>query len=236
MPKNYYIILGIPSDSSQTDIKAAYRRLAKEFHPDHFGQNHSPFLGIQEAYSVLSDPARRRSYDISLQETHKFRGDHIGAEALHKDYREDVEPLIPEPRPVGPGHRSLKRSFDEYWPMFDDMLDRIFNDYPDIHPDAQKFKDLKVVIELSPDQAFRGGHVRLVMPATVRCPNCRGRGGAGLYECWRCSGAGSLTGEYPIMISYPPGIPDSHSVQLPLEGYGKQNLYLTVKFRIREQG
>ena len=63
MPKNYYIILGIPSKSSQEEIKSAYRRLAKEFHPDRYGDNNSPFLNVQEAYSVLSDPVRRRAYD-----------------------------------------------------------------------------------------------------------------------------------------------------------------------------
>lgn len=236
MPKNYYIILGVPSNSSQADIKAAYRRLVKEFHPDHFGKNHSPFLGIQEAYSVLSDPVRRRSYDSSLQESHKVRKEHIQPKPFQKNLKEDIEPLIPEQEPVDLGHVSLMRSFDEYWPSFDDLFDRIFRNFSDIHTKGEKPEDLTVVIKLTPEQAFRGGHVRLSVPAKVRCPNCRGRGGVGLYECWRCSGTGSLTGEYPVMVSYPPGILDNHSVQLSLDCYGIQNLYLTVNFRISARG
>ena len=67
MPKNYYIILGISTDSSQQEIKAAYRRLAKTFHPDIYREQHSPFPAIQEAYDVLSDPRRRLDYDRQLQ-------------------------------------------------------------------------------------------------------------------------------------------------------------------------
>lgn len=60
MPKSYYIILGIPASSTQEDIKSAYKRLAKEYHPDRYNQGHSPFQNIQEAYSVLSDPSQRQ--------------------------------------------------------------------------------------------------------------------------------------------------------------------------------
>ncbi len=55
MPQDYYLVLGITSDASQADIKDAYRRLAKEYHPDHYKGNHRPFQAIQEAYAVLSD-------------------------------------------------------------------------------------------------------------------------------------------------------------------------------------
>lgn len=78
MPKNYYLVLGITSDATLDDIKEAYRRLAKEFHPDHYGDNHSPFLAIQEAYSVLSDPVRRRTHDLLVRQQKKKRGNNPG--------------------------------------------------------------------------------------------------------------------------------------------------------------
>jgi len=84
MSKNYYIILGIPSDSTQTDIKAAYRRLAKEFHPDHYGESQIPFQALQEAYSVLSDPKSRKAYDDSLQKTGRQSQQ---AEPTRRDFR-----------------------------------------------------------------------------------------------------------------------------------------------------
>ena len=62
MAKNYYAILGITSDAKADEIRAAYRRLAKEFHPDRYPGGIHTFQQIQEAYSVLSDDQERRQY------------------------------------------------------------------------------------------------------------------------------------------------------------------------------
>lgn len=64
--KNYYEILGVPENASEEDIKKAYRRLAKEYHPDkHQGEAaaEAKFKEIGEAYDVLKDPTKRRKYD-----------------------------------------------------------------------------------------------------------------------------------------------------------------------------
>ena len=95
MPKNYYLVLGIASKATLDDIKEAYRRLVKEFHPDHYWENHSPFLAIQEAYDVLSDPVKRKHHDLSIQQQKKS----IQQKSLSRNKRywqRDVEPLIPE--------------------------------------------------------------------------------------------------------------------------------------------
>ena len=67
---NYYRILGVPRSASQSDIKAAYRKLAKERHPDHSGGSETEFSQLQEANAVLSDPDRRRSHDEALDLAH----------------------------------------------------------------------------------------------------------------------------------------------------------------------
>ncbi len=64
-PRDYYEILGVPRDSSADDLKSAFRRLARQFHPD---VNKSPdaeekFKEINEAYAVLSEPEKRAAYD-----------------------------------------------------------------------------------------------------------------------------------------------------------------------------
>ncbi|MCG6878465.1 MAG: DnaJ domain-containing protein [Deltaproteobacteria bacterium] len=236
MPKNYYIILGIPTDSSERDIKAAYRRLAKEFHPDLYGKKSSPFLTIQEAYSVLSDPASRRSYDSTLLENRKRWEKRRPAESMESQYRESAEPLIPDQGPVDLGNASLSRSFHNYRPSFDALFDRILGNFIDERPKEEMLEKLTIEITLTHQQAFRGGHVRLYVPARLRCPYCNGQGGIGFYECQHCSGAGFFTGEHPVFISYPPGIPDHHAVQISLERYGIRNLYVTVNFRISDMG
>ncbi len=89
MPQDYYLVLGITENASQADIKEAYRRLAKEYHPDHYKGNHRPFQAIQEAYSVLSDPARRRQHDLQAHDQKPVpRRDPFSA---------PLEPLVPGP-------------------------------------------------------------------------------------------------------------------------------------------
>ena len=60
MARNYYAILGIDPDASPDQIRSAYRRKAKELHPDHYEGSSEPFRDVQEAYEALSDPARRQ--------------------------------------------------------------------------------------------------------------------------------------------------------------------------------
>ena len=60
--KDYYSILGITKNATESEIKTAYRKLAKKHHPDR-GGNTTKFQEIQEAYSVLSDPKKRQQYD-----------------------------------------------------------------------------------------------------------------------------------------------------------------------------
>lgn len=233
MPKNYYIILGIPASSSQEEIKSAYRRLAKEFHPDRYGEGHSPFQNIQEAYSVLGDPVQRGVYDNRRAQQRLTSTHGVKVESMRG--RQEPEPLIPEQGPVDLGEASLARSFESYGPSFDTLFDRVFRNFDESRwSPADRSEPLTVVVTVTPDQAFQGGHVRITIPARIHCPKCRGYGGVGYYECWRCGGADYMTGEYPVMVSYPPGIPDSHIVQLSLERFGIRNLYLNVRFRISD--
>jgi DnaJ-class molecular chaperone len=65
---NYYSILGVARTADQRTIRSAYRRLARQFHPDiaNSPAAETPFLLIQEAYETLSDPEKRRQYDLAL--------------------------------------------------------------------------------------------------------------------------------------------------------------------------
>lgn len=208
MSKNYYIILGIPTTSTQEDIKGAYRRLAKEYHPDYYGKNHSPFQIIQEAYSVLSDPVRRQAYDFRRQ-TQRVASQHkIKVEPLRSYPTERLEPLISNRGPIDFEETMSLRSFERYKPSF--------------------------IVTLTTEQAFRGGQVRVKIPVKIRCPDCNGYGGVGFHECWSCSGAGVMNGEYPVLIDFPPGISDNQVVQFSLERLGSCNFYLPIGFRVSE--
>ena len=67
---DYYKVLGVPRNASQSEIKNAYRKLAKERHPDHAGGSEAGFARLQEAHAVLADPNRRRQHDEALDLAH----------------------------------------------------------------------------------------------------------------------------------------------------------------------
>lgn len=236
MQKDYYLILGIASDATLDDIKDAYRRLAKEFHPDYFGDNHSPFIAIQEAYAVLSDPSKRQAHDLAVLNSKELRRPRY-RETIRSGLRKNIEPLIPEQEfPMDLGTASLAESFHSYRPSFDQLFDRIFNNFCSTsQPKSERLENLNIVIIITPEQAFHGGQIKVALPAERICPSCSGKGWIGAYECWHCNGEGKLSGEYPVMINYPSGISDDHMVRMPLDYYGIKNLYLTVHFRISER-
>jgi len=60
---NYYSVLGVPKNATEKDIKSAYRKLAKEHHPDRTGGDDTKFKQINEAYDTLKDPDKRMLYD-----------------------------------------------------------------------------------------------------------------------------------------------------------------------------
>ncbi len=234
MPKNYYIILGIPADSSHSDIKSAYRRLAKEYHPDYYAESNSPFQAIQEAYSVLSDPSQRKQYDDSLSVLRARKGQR--SEAIQRGFsRVKTEPLVPEPHqaePLTPRAADISRSMAS---GLESLLGDFFNTASSswaYDRGRNDYEDMEVL--LTADQAQRGGHIRVHLPVQVRCPSCQGWAGCGLQECWRCFGTGFLRGEVPLFLNYPPGIPDNHVVEFPLSRYGFAGNALKVRFMVAD--
>ncbi len=230
--KNYYLILGVEADATQDEIQRAFRRLAKNLHPDYYGQDSKPFLDLQEAYSVLGDPAQRRSYDRSRRPAKpRASSGKVTVEPL-RSRRIKPEPLIPEQEPLHLDDLSLSQSFRTFSPSFDELFDRLWRNFSPSRPEMEPLYSLNVEIRLSPSEALRGGRVRLLVPAELTCPLCHGRGGVGWFECGQCHGAGRITGEFPVTLDFPPGIVNNHVMQVPLDHYGIENFYLNVIFRV----
>jgi len=232
MPKNYYLILGVKSNATPGEIKAAFRQRVKELHPDRSGMGSGPFLEVQEAYGVLGDIAQRRRYDRLI----------YGIGRAWRE-REGAEPLIPEKTEGEPLRRfrerphifdvSLTKSFEQYRPSFEELFERLWSNFEPIsRPKAERLQSLTVEVTLTPREARGGGIMRVWVPARTTCSFCGGRGGIGGYECSRCAGQGSLVGEYPLEIEYPP-ITRDFVTQVPLAGFGIHNFYMTICLRIR---
>lgn len=223
MGKNYYIILGVEPDATPEQIRSAYRQKVKRLHPDHFGEDCTPFLAVQEAYNVLSDPDRRQSYDKRLvrEQQTRSRPRPVTAKPVQFGHM-PVEPLIPSKEVY-----TLRKT--SFWPWFEESVD-IFDAPPLTH--SRAVQEIKVELRLTPFEAWRGGRTRLSLPVRSQCPACRGYGVIGPFECGCCYGAGRLKQRVPLIVSIPPGVSDDEMMSLSLDRVGLPEFYLTLHFVI----
>ncbi len=105
---NYYEVLGVPRNASQSEIKNAYRTLAKDRHPDRPGGSEAEFNRLQEAHAVLSDPNRRRMHDEALDLAHA--ADQL-AEVVDVDWSKLEDELSQKRRERESGGPSLGERF-----------------------------------------------------------------------------------------------------------------------------
>ena len=232
MRKDYYLILRLAPDATMDQIRSAYRRRALELHPDLSGIESDQFLELQEAYDVLSDPGRRAIYD---RETEEIPIRRVGAARPAETVivrRHRAEPLTSARSVAGFEEKSLFRSFETFSPSLDEIFERLWSNFDLLtRPKAERLESLNVEVPLSPRQSFVGGAVQILVPARLTCPACGGHGSVGPYECSHCEGHGAVTGEYPVTVGYPAGLQQDYIVRLPLDRFGIQNFYLTVRFR-----
>ena len=229
MAKSYFAILGITATATPDEVRSAYRRLAKEYHPDHFEGDSGVFRQIQEAYATLGNSQRRADYEQSLRRSSmKLR-----RMQSPKIYPEP-EPLIPDQRhtDLSLGEISPVRSFQTFTPSLDEVFDWLWQNFSSLDkPKSGRMQQLTLEVPLTREQARTGGSAKVMVPVSATCPTCRGYGGIGVYECSRCAGEGAISGEMPVSIAFPSGIFQDHAVVIPLEPFGIQNLRLTVLFR-----
>ncbi len=180
--KDYYEILGVPRDASQEEIKRAYRRLAKKYHPDvaKDGGSAEKFKEIAEAYEVLSDPEKRAQYD---------RFGHVGPEqGFDFDLRD---------------FRRARETFEEFGfgGVWDDLFDLFFGEgvrtrtRPQPRTRAQRGEDLEYKLRLTLEDAAQGTRVKITVPRYVTCDRCGGSGqepGTGTRVCPMCHGTGQV--------------------------------------------
>src|ERR1700693_2924311 len=217
MKKDYYLILRLTPDATTEEIRSAYRRLAIELHPDISGFSSDPFLELQEAYSVLSDPTRRAVYDREAEEIPIRRTNAAPPAEIVIRRRHSAEPLTPLRSVRGSEMVSLLQSFETFLPSLSEMFDRLWNDFEHI---GERPENLTVDVPLSLRQALVGGQIRILLPDRVICFSCGGRGHVGPYQCSDCEGYGALGGGCPITVSYPARLQQDYIVRLPFGDLG----------------
>jgi molecular chaperone DnaJ len=167
-PKDPYATLGVGKGASDEEIKKAYRKLAREYHPDrNSGDKNAEerFKEVQEAYSILSDPEKRKAFDSGGGifggaggfDPSSFRGGNFGG--------------------------------------FGDIISDIFGNRGGGGgaPRPERGRDLETEVHVSFDQAMEGAQVPVSVPLSAPCPTCHGTGakpGTTPSICSRCQGRG----------------------------------------------
>jgi hypothetical protein len=228
MPKNYYLILEIPEDASEEEIRSAFRNLVKRFHPDHPGGNSHRFIEIHEAYVALCDPTKRREYDSARQRDRIFR---------------------PAPVPITAGVRRRRGRGPEPLRAHGETLVAPLADYLSVNPSLDEWSEeqweglrdwgihggpvtFHAEVTLSEEDADTGGELSLKIPVEHVCVACKGEGGVSYYVCGQCGGSGAMERELSLSVQFPPGIPDGYTWRTSLDRYGVPNCVLSIRFRV----
>jgi molecular chaperone DnaJ len=177
MDKDYYRILGVERKASAPEIKKAYRKLARKYHPDlNPGDKaaEAKFKEIQEAYSVLSDPKKRTQYD-----QFGFVGE---------------QPPGGGQRPYSSGFEGF--NFSDYGSSsFSDFFESIFGGGAPAAraAEVEAGEDLHYAMRIGFEDAIKGLQTRIQLTRMVSCPQCQGRGhvqASGQRPCPDCGGSG----------------------------------------------
>lgn len=257
--RDYYEVLGVSRNASQDEIKQAFRRLARKYHPDVSQEPDAEerFKEINEAYGVLSDPEKRARYD---RFGHSGLGDSAGG---FRDYTVDFSDLFEELfgafgfGGMGGGARRTRmprRGRDLQMAVSLTFEEAVFGTQKEI-----TFEREETCSRCNGDGAEPGhppatcqtcggrGAVRQVrntifgqMVQETTCPSCNGTGRVVTHRCSTCGGSGLERRKVTKKVSIPAGVSDGMQIRLPGEGepglYGGPNghLYLVVQVQPHE--
>lgn len=217
--KDYYASLGVPRTASDTDIKKAFRKLAREHHPDvakDKKRSEEKFKEINEAYEVLGDPAKRKQYD------------QLGANwKSGADFR-------PPPgwggqagqRRGGPGQADYEFNFGGTG--FSDFFEQMFGgrrgggagrrsgfDEADF---AERGADIEGDIMVTLEEATRGSLRSVNVRHAVECELCGGKGRKGQRVCVACQGEGRVAKSETYQVKVPAGVTEGQRLRLAGRG------------------
>ena len=182
--KDYYEVLGVSKSASQDEIKSAFRKLAKKYHPDVSKEPdaEAKFKEIQEAYAVLSDEDKRRQYDQFGHAAFTNGGGASGAG----------------------GFGGFDFSGFDYGDIFDNIFGGFGGGFSQGRSNsrnrAQRGSDVLMRMKLSFEEAVFGCKKAIHVDVTEECSECSGKGGFGEQTCDKCHGSGSITSEQHTIL------------------------------------
>ena len=257
--RDYYEVLGVDKNASEADIKSAFRRLAKKYHPDVSKEENAAekFKEAQEAYAVLSDPDKRKQYDQFGHSAFSGNGGagFSGFEGFDFGNVSDIFEDIFE----GMGFSSGRsRSRNQNSPRKGaDVLHRMTIDFEEAVYGTKK--DIKIDVEEDCEECHgKGGfnsktcsecHGSGTITQEQRtmfgsfltkttCPYCKGSGNVFEKTCQECRGRGKVSNRKTITITVPAGIDSGNRLRVAGKGgagsNGGPNGDLYIEFIVRE--
>ncbi|HEY7544574.1 MAG TPA: J domain-containing protein [Blastocatellia bacterium] len=217
--RDYYEILGVKRDATEDQIRQAFRKLARKYHPDVNPNDKTAedkFKELNEAYEVLSDAEKRKRYD------------RLGAN--WKDGAEFTPP---------PGFTYSQGDVGDIFGgggVFSDFFEMLFGGSAEPRKArTAKGEDAQAEMSISLEDAHRGGIHRISVQSVRRCPDCNGLGAVNKRICVTCRGAGRVVAPRAIDVKIPPGARDKSVIKLagqgqPGSGGGPTgDLYVTLR-------
>ncbi len=228
--KDYYKVLGVPKTAAEKDIKSAYRKLARKWHPDANPNDpkgaEEKFKEITEAYEVLGDADKRKKYDA------------LGADWQRVSQQAEAQRQ----------YRSSRGS-EEYYDAsgqfggasgFSDFFDQFFSGVgrrQTTSTFARKGGDLETTIDLTLSEAYNGGKKSVALEIEDACPRCGGSGVLNNAICPQCHGTGRFVQSKRFEVTIPKGVREGQRIRLAGQGSAGSgggpngDLYLVVEFK-----
>ncbi len=234
--KDYYKILGINPSAQKEEVKSAYRKLARKYHPDVNTGNRASeikFKEIGEAYDILSNDSKRRHYDITNGFTsfnQKTRSNQAKSQAKNaytrntQDYKEK---------------KKTQKNDKEFNEVFSEFLDGIFKkpsgyQTPKAKTQTQnntqkqtakplKGNDITTDVSVSIQEAKNGTVRNINIIQTNTCKKCLGKKFSNGAKCTDCKGAGEISSHKKISVKIPPNIKNGSKVKIVGEGNRGKN-------------
>jgi DnaJ-class molecular chaperone len=235
--RDYYEVLGVGRGASDDDIKTAYRKLARKHHPDlNPGDKAAEerFKELQEAYDVLSDAEKRKLYDRH-GENWRVAGQGGGT----------PPPGWERAQAGGGGPQAGGFDFSGFdfggggagGFDFEDLFGRVGRGRGGGRR-TSRGSDVEAELELSLEEAHRGGRRTLQMQAAETCPTCQATGVTSDDKtCPTCGGAGQVLRPKTVEVNIPAGVRDGQTLRLAGQGGAGANgapagdLYLRIRLR-----
>ncbi|TVP96234.1 MAG: molecular chaperone DnaJ [Acholeplasmatales bacterium] len=236
--RDYYEVLGVEKNASDADIKSAYRRLARKYHPDvnKEADAETRFKEVREAYEVLSDSNKRAQYDRFGHQASQAGGFGEGFGGFDFDINDIFSSFFGggqkraggrnAPRKGQDIHKRMKVSFkDAVMGAKKTIRTQVYEECSTCHgTGAHSKQDINTCPKcqgsgsVTVEQQTLFGRAR----TQTTCPQCSGRGKIVSKPCQTCQGDGVVGNEKTVNVNIPEGVDNNN--QLRMTGYGHKGI------------